>query len=73
MKTLMTSISIYPTGNMMEFCGNETGGQIIRLLVQISILRAGGRIFDPSEILEVKGDNKACMLYVQMVLYTIEG
>ena len=59
-------------GYMMEFSGAETGGQIIRLLVQLSILRAGGRTFNPSEILEVKGPNKGCMLYVQMVLYLLK-
>jgi hypothetical protein len=59
-------------GDKMEFSGAETGGQIIRLLVQLSILKAGGRTFDPTEVLEVKGDNKGCMLYVQMVLYLLK-
>ena len=58
-------------GRSIEFSGEETGGQIIRLLIQVAILRAEGRIFD-SDTLIVSSPKKGSTLYVQMVLYLLD-
>lgn len=59
-------------GTPMAISGEETGGQILRMMVQLSLLRAGGRTFDTNKVLQVNGPKKACMLYVQMVLYLLK-
>ena len=59
-------------GNSLEFSGEETGGQIIRILLQVAILRAGGRTFSSNEILDVSSPKKASTLYIQMVLYLLD-
>ena len=59
-------------GNSLEFSGEETGGQIIRILLQVAILRTGGRTFGSNEILNVPSPKKASTLYIQIVLYLLD-
>ena len=55
----------------IEFDGLDTGGQVIRFWLQWVICRSGGREGPPATMaLPSKG--KACMLYVQAVMYTLK-
>mmetsp|Transcript_4791 Transcript_4791/g.10117 ORF Transcript_4791/g.10117 Transcript_4791/m.10117 type:complete len:284 (-) Transcript_4791:276-1127(-) len=58
-------------GDDIEFDGLDTGGQVIRWWLQWSIVRSGGRD-GPPESLRVYSNGKACMLYVQASMFTLE-
>lgn len=62
--------AILVEGKSFEFDGLDTGGQVIRFWLQWAILKAGGRN-GPPEPMTITSSGKACMLYIQAVMYTL--
>jgi len=59
------------TENDIVIDGEDTGGQLIRLFMSLAINKAGGREESPAP-LRAANDKKACMLYVQGVMFTLK-
>ena len=57
-------------GGDIDFDGFDTGGQVIRWWLQWVIRQAGGRVVAPTTMM-IPSDGKACMLYIQAVMYTL--
>ena len=58
-------------GTSIEFDGLNTGGQVIRFWLQWVVCKSGGRR-GALETFTIPSDGKACMLYVQAVMYTLK-
>ena len=54
--------------------GEDTGGQIVRTCLQLAVQISGGRqtLGGAPPLLEIPSKDKACMLYVQASMYTLE-
>ena len=54
--------------------GEDTGGQIVRTCLQLAVQISGGRQTPGGAppLLEIPSKDKACMLYVQASMYTLE-
>lgn len=58
-------------GRSLVIDGEDTGGQVIRAAMALAIKISGGRAA-PLGVLQIRSSEKACMLYVQAAMHTLE-